>query len=82
MFFCLNKLLTKLIKKDTMGITEWSHVRVHIKHADRYLDVGSGHPAVVSDSKGSTVRRLKSYASWVQNGASQFGLCILYGFKL
>ena len=38
-----------------------------------HLDVGSSHPGAVFGPKGSAVRRLKWYASWVQNVARQFG---------
>ena len=37
------------------------------------LDVGSSHPGAEFGPKGSAVRRLKWYASWVQNVARQFG---------
>ena len=36
-------------------------------------DVGSSHPGAGEGPKGSAVRRLKWYASWVQNVARQFG---------
>ena len=37
-------------------------------------DVGSSHPGAEEGPNGSAVRRLKRYASWVQNVARQFGL--------
>ncbi|OQX26533.1 MAG: RNAase [Desulfobacteraceae bacterium IS3] len=45
--------------KGTPGITGLSPPRVHIDGAVWHLDVGSSHP------KGSAVRRLKWYVSWV-----------------
>ena len=38
-----------------------------------HLDVGSSHPGAEGGPKGSAVRRLKWYASWVQTGVSQVG---------
>jgi len=37
-------------------------------------DVGSSYPGGGEAPKGRAVRPLKGYASWVQNGVSQFGL--------
>jgi hypothetical protein len=37
-------------------------------------DVGSSHPGAGEGPKGPAVRRLKWYASWVQNVVRQFGL--------
>ena len=37
-------------------------------------DVGSSHPGGGEAPKGPAVRRLKWYASWVQNVVRQFGL--------
>lgn len=34
-------------------------------------DVGSSHPGAVEGSNGPAVRRLKRYASWVQNVVRQ-----------
>ena len=56
--------------------TPWaipSRPRVHIDGGVWHLDVGSSHPGAVFGPKGSAVRRLKWYASWVQNVARQFG---------
>ena len=39
-----------------------------------HLDVGSSHPGAEVGPKGPAVRRLKRYASWVQNVVRQFGL--------
>ena len=47
--------------------------RVHIDGEVWHLDVGSSHPGAVLGPKGSAVRRLKWYASWVQNVVRQFG---------
>ena len=44
-----------------------------IDGADWHLDVDSTRPGGEAASKGSAVRRLKWYVSWVQNVARQFG---------
>ncbi len=59
--------------KATLGITGLSPPRVHIDGEVWHLDVGSSHPGAEEGSKGSAVRRLKWYASWVQNVVRQFG---------
>ena len=59
--------------KGTLGITGLSRPRVHIDGAVWHLDVGSSHPGAEVGPKGSAVRRLKRYASWVQNVVRQFG---------
>ena len=59
--------------KGTPGITGLSVPRVHIDGPVWHLDVGSSHPGAGAGSKGSAVRRLKWYASWVQNVVRQFG---------
>ena len=59
--------------KVTLGITGLSLPRVHIDGEVWHLDVGSSHPGAVFGPKGSAVRRLKWYASWVQNVVRQFG---------
>ena len=59
--------------KATSGITGLSPPRVHIDGEVWHLDVGSSHPGAVFGPKGSAVRRLKWYASWVQNVVRQFG---------
>ena len=41
-------------------------------------DVGSSHPGAEEGPKGPAVRRLKRYASWVQNVVRQFGLYPVY----
>ena len=51
--------------KGTPGITGLSWPRVHIDAKVWHLDVGSSHPGAVAGSKGSAVRRLKRYVSWV-----------------
>src|SRR5690606_35544095 len=60
--------------KVTPGITGLSRPIVHIDGVVWHLDVGSSHPGGGAPSKGSAVRRLKWYASWVQNVVRQFGL--------
>ena len=59
--------------KVTLGITGLSPPRVHIDGEVWHLDVGSSHPGAVVGPKGSAVRRLKWYASGVQNVVRQFG---------
>ena len=60
--------------KGTPGITGLSPPRVHIDGEVWHLDVGSSRPGAGVGPKGSAVRRLKWYASWVQNVVRQFGL--------
>ena len=59
--------------KGTPGITGLSPPSVHSGGEVWHLDVGSSHPGAVGGPKGSAVRRLKWYASWVQTGVSQVG---------
>ena len=59
--------------KGTLGITGLSRPSVHSDAAVWHLDVGSSHPGAGEGPKGSAVRRLKWYASWVQNVVRQFG---------
>ncbi len=59
--------------KGTPGITGLFHPRVHIDDGVWHLDVGSSHPGAGEGPKGSAVRRLKWYVSWVQNVVRQFG---------
>ena len=47
--------------------------RVHIDGEVWHLDVDSSHPGAGKVPKGSAVRRLKWYVSWVQNVVRQFG---------
>ena len=51
--------------KGTPGITGLFLPRVHIDEEVWHLDVGSSHPGGGVAPKGSAVRRLKWYASWV-----------------
>ena len=51
--------------KGTLGITGLSPFRVPIDGGVRHLDVGLSHPGAERGSKGSAVRRLKRYMSWV-----------------
>jgi len=52
-------------------------LRVQIEENVCNLDVDSSYPSGAEAAKGPTVRRLKRYASWVQNGVSQFGFYLL-----
>ena len=65
--------------KGTLGITGLSRPRVHIDDGVWHLDVGSSHPGAEVGPKGSAVRRLKWYASWVQNVVRQFGPYLSWG---
>ena len=67
--------------KGTPGITGWWPPRVLIDGAVWHLDVDSSHPGAESGSKGSAVRRLKWYVSWVQNVVRQFGPYLLVNRK-
>ena len=67
--------------KGTPGITGLSHPSVHSGGAVWHLDVGSSHPGAVGGPKGSAVRRLKWYASWVQTGVSQVGPYLLWALQ-
>jgi len=51
--------------KGTLGITGLPRFRVPIDGVIWHLDVGSSHPGAENGSKGSAVRRLKGYMSWV-----------------
>ena len=61
----------------TLGVTVSSRVRVHIDPAVCYLAVVSRHPGCAQAAKGEGVNLLKPFASWVKNGASQFGYYLL-----
>ena len=63
--------------KGTPGITGLSPPRVHIDGEVWHLDVGSSHPGAEVGPKGSAVRRLKRYVSWVQYVVRQYGLYLL-----
>jgi len=58
------KIIAQRIK-GTPGITGLWFLRVLIDETVWHLDVGSSHPEVEEDFKGSAVRRLKWYVSWV-----------------
>jgi len=60
----------------TPGITGLSGPRVHIDGPVWHLDVGSSHPGGGEAPKGPAVRRLKWYASWVQNVVRQLMLAV------
>ena len=68
--------------KATLGITGLSLPRVHIDGVVWHLDVGSSHPGAVAGPKGTAVRRLKRYASWVQNVVRQFGLYLSWAYEI
>ena len=51
--------------KGTPGITGLSPLSVHSGEEVWHLDVGSSHPGGEEAPKGSAVRRLKWYVSWV-----------------
>ena len=51
--------------KGTPGITGLSPLSVHSGEEVWHLDVGSSHPGGGEAPKGSAVRRLKWYVSWV-----------------
>ena len=51
--------------KGTPGITGLSPPSAHSDGEARHLDVGPSHPGAGEGPKGSAVRRLKRYASWV-----------------
>ena len=54
-------------------ITGLRFLRVLIKKINWHLDVDSSFPGGEDFSKGSAVRRLIWYVSWVQNVVKQFG---------
>ena len=58
------KVIAKRIKS-TLGITGLLLFRVPIDGVVWHLDVGLSYPGAVGGSKGSAVRRLKWYMSWV-----------------
>ena len=60
-------------RQATPGVTGLSRSRVHIDTAVWYIAIGSGHPGGAGAAKGWVVHPLKSYVSWVQNVARQFG---------
>lgn len=52
-------------------------MRVHIDLRDWHLDVDSSYPGGASAAKGSAVRRVKRYVSWVKYDVSQYGPYLL-----
>ena len=62
------------LRKATSGIMVSWRVRVHIDPARCGVAVGWSSPGCAEAAKGTGVYRLKGHLSWVQNGASQFGL--------
>src|SRR5690606_11075781 len=67
--------------KGTPGITGSWCPRVHIDGTVWHLDVGSSHPGAGAGPKGTAVRRLKRYVSWVQNVVRQFGPYLPWVFE-
>ncbi len=67
--------------KGTPGITGLSPPSVHSGGEVWHLDVGPSHPGAVGGPKGSAVRRLKRYASWVQTGVSQVGPYLPWAYE-
>ena len=67
--------------KGTLGITGLSHPSVHSGDAVWHLDVGSSHPGGEEAPKGSAVRRLKWYVSWVQTVVRQVGPYLPWAFE-
>ena len=59
-------------------ITDLRFLQVLIKKIDWHLDVDSSFPGGEDFSKGSAVRRLIWYVSWVQNVEKQFDSYLLY----
>lgn len=57
-------------------------MRDPIDHEVCHLDVDSTYPPEEKDWKGSAVRRLKGYVSWVKNVVKQFGSYLLYIVKV
>jgi len=64
--------------KGTLGITGLWILRVHINKFVWHLDVDSSRPGGEYSAKGSAVRRLKRYVSWVQSVVRQVGPYLLY----
>ena len=67
--------------KGTPGITGLSLPSVHSGGAVWHLDVGSSHPGGGEAPKGSAVRRLKWYVSWVQTVVRQVGPYLLWAYE-
>jgi len=63
--------------KVTQGITDSSFAKVHIDRMVWDLDVDSSYPAAGKGSKGTAVRRLKWYVSWVKYVVRQYGFYLL-----
>lgn len=69
----LSRIVIAYQIKGTVGITGLYLLRVHIDRDVWYFDVGLSCPCNAEIIKGSVVRRLKRYMSWVQNVVKQFG---------
>ena len=61
------------VKQVTPGVTGSSRARVPIDPAVWYIAVGPSHPGGAGAAKGWVVHPLKTYASWVQYVARQYG---------
>jgi len=66
--------------KGTPGITGLSRLKVRIDGEVWHLDVDSSHPGAEEGPKGSAVRRLKRYMSWVKIVVRQIGFYLLQAF--
>jgi len=69
----LSRIAIAYQMKGTLGITGLYFLRVHIDRNVWYFDVDLLYPCDGAVAKGSVVRRLKQYMSWVQNVVKQFG---------
>ena len=61
------------VRQATPGVTGSSRARVHIDPAVWYIAVGLGHPGGAGAANGWVVHPLKTYMSWVQYVARQYG---------
>ena len=68
---CICGRVPKLDRKQNLRIL--LSTQIHIDPAVWYIAVGLGHPGGAGAPKGWVVHPLKTYMSWVQNVARQFG---------
>ena len=61
------------VRQATPGVTGSSRARVPIDLAVWYIAVGLGHPGGAGAPKGWVVHPSKTYTSWVQYVARQYG---------
>ena len=61
------------VRQATPGVTGSSRARVPIDPAVWYIAVGLGHPGGAGAANGWVVHPLKTYMSWVQYVARQYG---------